>query len=310
MYMTWCVCHCLPMKPRPDRSLLNPDDTARAEAYSAIDELIRSALAYHTPERFVELMKFTRRLPKYSPFNCMLLHIQNPNLKYVARPQQWAAIGRKIKPGARPLVILAPMHPVMFVFEVSDTEGAPLPPEIEREIEDPFAVEGFIEAKTWERVLRGCGGLGIVVKEEPLGNNLAGDVRLIGVESSRYLLRLNAAHDSAARFATLAHELAHLFCGHLGRTESDFWEKRDDLSLASRELEAEAVAYLVASRFRLNTASQKYLSIYLTPGVTLPPYSMETILTAAGAVELMAKGQLPGKERARRRKAVESKPRS
>jgi hypothetical protein len=42
----------------------------------------------------------------------------------------------------------------------------------------------------------------------------------------------------------------------------------------------------------------------------LPPYSMETIITAAGAVELMAKGQLPGKERARRRKAVESKPRS
>lgn len=298
------------MKPRPDRSLLNPDDTARAEAYSAIDELIRSALAYHTPERFVELMKFTRRLPKYSPFNCMLLHIQNPNLKYVARPQQWAAIGRKIKPGARPLVILAPMHPVMFVFDVCDTEGAPLPPEIEREIEDPFAVEGFIEAKTWERVLRCCAGMGIVVKEEPLDSNLAGDVRLIGVESPRYLLRLNAAHDSAARFATLAHELAHLFCGHLGRTESDFWEKRDDLSLASRELEAEAVAYLVASRFRLNTASQKYLSIYLTPGVTLPPYSMETILTAAGAVELMAKGQLPGKERARRRRAIEAKLRS
>ena len=297
------------MKPRPDRSLLNPDDTARAEAYSAIDELIRSALAYHTPERFVELMKFTRMLPKYSPFNCMLLHIQNPNLKYVARPQQWAAIGRKIKPGARPLVILAPMHPVMFVFEVSDTEGAPLPPEIEREIEDPFAVEGFIEAKTWARVLRCCDGMGIVVKEEPLGSNLAGDVRLIGVESSRYLLRLNAAHDSAARFATLAHELAHLFCGHLGRTESDFWEKRDDLALASRELEAEAVAYLVASRFRLNTASQKYLSIYLTPGVTLPPYSMETILTAAGAVELMAKGQLPGKERARRKRVADGKPR-
>ena len=41
----------------------------------------------------------------------------------------------------------------------------------------------------------------------------------------------------------------------------------------------------------------------------LPPYSIETILTAAGAVELKAKRQLPGKERARRRKSVESKPR-
>ena len=298
------------MNPSLNLSLLDPDDAAREEAYSAIDELIRSALAYHTPERFVELMQFTRRLPKYSPFNCMLLHIQNPNLKYVARPQQWAGMGRKIKPGGRPLVILAPMHPVMFVFDVSDTEGAPLPLEIEREIEDPFAVEGFIETKTWGRVLRCCDGMGIVVKEEQLDSSLAGDVRPIGIESPRYLLRLNASHDSAARFATLAHELAHLFCGHPGKTESDFWEKRDDLALASRELEAEAVAYLVASRFKLNTASKKYLSLYLKPGVTLPPYSMETILTAAGAVELMAKGQLPGKERARRRKAAESKPRS
>ncbi len=289
---------------------LDPDEAAREEAYSAIDELIRSALAYHTPERFVELMKFTRRLPKYSPFNCMLLHIQNPDLKYVASPQQWAGMGRKIKPGGRPLVILAPMHPVMFVFDVSDTVGAPLPPDIEREIEDPFAVEGFIEAKTWKKVLRCCNQMGIQVKEEPLDITLAGDVRPIGIESPKYLLRLNAAHDSAPRFATLAHELAHLFCGHLGKTVSDFWEKRDNLTLASRELEAEAVAYLVASRFKLNTASKKYLSLYLTPGVTLPPYSMEIILTAAGAVELMAKGKLPGKERSRRRKEADGKPRA
>jgi len=37
---------------------------------------------------------------------------------------------------------------------------------------------------------------------------------------------------------------------------------------------------------------------------------METILTAAGAVELMAKGQLPGKERSRRRKEADGKPRA
>jgi hypothetical protein len=246
----------MPTEPQPAPSLLalDPDGSARQEAYSAIDELIRNALAYHTPERFVELMKFTRRLPKYSPFNCMLLHIQNPNLKYVARPQQWADMGRKVKPGARPLVILAPMHPVMFVFDVSDTEGSPLPPDIEREIEDPFAVEGSMSSSTWNKMESACKKMNIELQDVPLEASLAGDVRRV------------------------------------------------------RELEAEAVAYLVTSRIGLYTASKKYLSIYLQPGVTLPPYSMETILTAAGAVELMAKGKLPGKERARRKRAGESKP--
>lgn len=58
----------------------------------------------------------------------------------------------------------------------------------------------------------------------------------------------------------------------------------------------------------LITASKKYLSIYLQAGAELPKYSMETILTAAGAVELMAKGKLPGKERARRKRVADSKP--
>jgi len=297
------------MKPRSDHSLLDPDDAARAEAYSAIDELIRSALAYHTPERFVELMQFTRRLPKYSPFNCMLLHIQNPNLNYVARPQQWAAIGRKIKPGARPLVILAPMHPVMFVFDVSETVGAPLPPEIEREIEDPFAVEGSMSSTIWIKMESACKRMNIDLQDVPLEASHAGDVRRVPGPPPGYLVRLNEAHDASTSFATLTHELGHMFCGHLGKEGDEFWYNRDSLNLASRELEAEAVAYLVTSRMGLYTASKKYLSLYLQPGATLPPYSMETILTAAGAVELMAKGQLPGKERARRRKAVESKQR-
>lgn len=278
------------------------DDKARDEARSAIDELIRNALAYHTPGRFVELMQFTRRLPRYSPFNCMLLHIQNPQVTYVARPEQWAFLGRKIKPGARPLVILAPMHPVLFVFDVADTEGKPLPPAVVREIEDPFGVEGTISALTWGRIVRLSGRLDIEVREEALGKDLAGDVRASGQGSPRYLIRLNAEHEKVMRFATLAHELGHLFCGHQGGVSGDFWVARQSLNLAGRELEAEAVAYLVSSRFGLHTASKKYLSLYLKPDAVLPDFSMEAILTAAGAVEDMANGKLPGKERARRRR--------
>ncbi len=281
----------------------NGGDKARDEAHSAIDELIRSALAYHTPKRFVELVNFARRLPNYSPFNCMLLHIQNPQALYVARPQQWADLGRKIKPGARPLLILAPMHPVMFVFDVTDTEGRDLPPHVQQAIEDPFGVEGLIDSRTWTRALRGCEKMRINVSEEPLGSTLAGDVRLHIQAPFSYLLRLNSTHEQSVRFATLAHELGHLFCGHLGKLDTDCWENREPADLAGRELEAEAVAHLVASRFGLRTASKKYLSLYLTSEAALPQFSMESILTAAGAVEDLARGRLPGKERSRRKRA-------
>ena len=70
-------------------------------------------------------------------------------------------------------------------------------------------------------------------------------------------------------------------------------------------MEGKAVAYLVTSRMGLHTASKKYLSIYLKPDAVLPEFSMEAILTAAGAVEGKAKGILPAKERARRKKLNE-----
>ena len=78
----------------------------------------------------------------------------------------------------------------------------------------------------------------------------------------------------------------------------------------------EVLSYLVASRRKLTTASQKYLSGYLQSGTTLPPFSMEHILTAAHVVEEMASGRLPAREKARkqrerdraRKAAAKSKP--
>lgn len=67
-------------------------------------------------------------------------------------------------------------------------------------------------------------------------------------------------------------------------------------------MEAEAIAYLVASRRKLTTASQKYLSGYLQSGTALPPFSMEHILTAAHVVEEMASGRLPAREKARKQR--------
>ena len=96
-------------------------------ALSALDELFESSRTYRTSEQYVELMRFIKRFPKYSPFNCFLLHTQRPSVSYVATPNQWRKrFERTIKDGAHPLVILAPMSPVLFVFDAEDTEGKPL----------------------------------------------------------------------------------------------------------------------------------------------------------------------------------------
>lgn len=282
-------------------------DKDREEAKSAVNELIESALAYHTPERLGELMEFASRMPRYAPYNAMLLHVQHPKARYIASAREWAEMGLKVKPGARPLVVLQFMGPVRFVFDVADTYGDALPEAVKAELEDPFNAAGEVPDVVWERLLDLCAALRIRVVQAVLRVDLAGFVQ--HGTPGQYDIFLNESHDRPAQFATLAHELAHLFCGHLGRTETDFWDNRSDEELSTREMEAEAVAYLVASRRKLTTASSKYLSGYLKPGTALPSFSLEHILKAAGAIEEMVGGKFPAKERARRKKAGEVKPR-
>lgn len=283
------------------------NDKEREEAKSAVNELIESALAYHTPERLRELMEFASRMPRYAPYNAMLLHVQHPKARYIASAAEWAEMGIKVRPGARPLVVLKIMGPVRFVFDVADTYGNPLPVSVQAEIEDPFAAKGEIADHVWGRLLDLCAAMRIRVVHAVLDPDLAGFVK--HGPPGEYDLILNDSHDRATQFATLAHELGHLFCGHLGRTETDFWDNRSDEDKATREMEAEAVAYLVAMRRKLQTASSKYLSGYLRPRTVLPSFSLEHILKAAGAIEEMVGGKFPARERARRKKAGITKPR-
>jgi hypothetical protein len=76
-------------------------------------------------------------------------------------------------------------------------------------------------------------------------------------------LLLNSALSAEARYGTLAHELAHLYCGHLGTPNGRWWPDRRNLSHAVREFEAESVSYLVCVRLGIDTASDEYLAGYV-----------------------------------------------
>src|SRR5699024_854772 len=93
------------------------------DAKASIDALLASAGHYNSPDDFRALMKFVGKLPNYSPFNRMLIHIQDPGAAYVATASTWEhEFGRRIAPGAQPLIVLRPRGPVMVVFDVRRTE--------------------------------------------------------------------------------------------------------------------------------------------------------------------------------------------
>jgi len=74
-----------------------------------------------------------------------------------------------------------------------------------------------------------------------------------------YQLRINRNHSLATQFVTLAHELAHLYLGHLGADAYLKVTDRSRLKHSATELEAESVAYLVSHRRGISAKSQSYL---------------------------------------------------
>ena len=61
---------------------------------------------------------------------------------------------------------------------------------------------------------------------------------------------VNRNHPIETKFATIIHEIGHLYCGHLGTPEPKWWKARINLELNEREFEAESVCWMVCERLR------------------------------------------------------------
>lgn len=284
----------------------------RDAARHALDDLFSVARSYRTTREFKELLDFTIRFRLYSPFNAMLLHVQRPGATYVAPASRWRRVyGRRIRTGERPLVILQPMGPVMFVFDVAQTEpdrfGArELPPAVV----NPFQVEAGDVEDHLARTIANCARDGIGVQHVEMGSQGAGliqgvlpgdyiDFQTKGPPKPEYRriprqydLQLNSKHNASTAYATLVHELAHLYCGHLGTPNPDWWPDRRGLNVMEVEFEAESVSYLVCLRLGLRTPAAEYLSGYFQKHDETPQISLDRVLTSAGLIEQMGRRNL------------------
>src|SRR5262249_40999277 len=108
----------------------------------------------------------------------------------------------------------------------------------------------------------------------------------------RYELLINSSHSPESQYATLAHELGHLYCGHLGTPNEKWWPDRRGLPIEVCEFEAESISYLVCTRLGLETASAEYLAGYVHKCETTPPISFDRVMKSSWLIEQMGKGHL------------------
>lgn len=274
-----------------------------------LDELFILAGRYKSSDQFSELIKFLSTFKNYSIFNAMLVNIQMPGAKYVLPAKQWKQkYDRFPTPDAQPLIMLRPGGPVMFCFDVSQTQGRPLP----LEIENPFHVQGILPKGAYPLIILNAMHEGIKVKERPLGSTLGGYVRdandpyhVIGagifIDKNQKMLidggevpilseiTLNSNLSDGVNFATLTHELAHIYCGHVGPGCLGLWPDRANLTKSIREFEAETTSFLVCQRVGIDTPAARYLSRYLNANNEIPEINLDVVVRAAQKIESMAK---------------------
>ncbi len=288
-----------------------PPDENIAEletALNPVDEVFTSLTRFRNSYEFVELLQFISRFPNYSTFNGLLLYLQNPAATYVATARTWALKhNRKPKADARPMVILAPMAPILFLFDIQDTEGAAVPSTLMQ----PREIDEQQLGKLYATTLHNAAIHGIAVYEAALNHKEIDSVNRITPalrkkykalnlpKDTTYLIFIDETLPPASRYASLVHELGHIFCSHLGIDRHAWWPERLDLNIRGEEIEAAAVAYLVSRRNGLSANAEEYQLRFSEPHQEIPPISMNAVTQAAGYIEDMGKHrwQAPKKRR-------------
>lgn len=269
-----------------------------------LDELFNQVGTYNDSEDYKSLLAFVKKFPQIAPYNALLLHIQKPGSQYVATPEEWKKrFKRSIKPEARPLIILWPFGPVRFVFELGDTYGPePFPDNLLK----PFNVNGQLAIEKYDRLIANLPRIGVSYHEADHGTCSAGfieqadtwELTRINNRQAHILCHLvvNKNHSIKEKFATIAHELGHLHCGHLGIQVRGFCNDRRHLDKSTMEFEAESVSWLVCERASIHSPSAQYLNGYLDTNKRIPPISLEAVFKTAGLIESMMEKTIPWRD--------------
>lgn len=203
--------------------------------------------------RFDELVRLQARFMNYSFGNMLLVFWQMPDAQMLRTYQGWLRLGRHVKKGEHAIYILEPLpyvkkdsdgqevHRIWFRsaarFDISQTEGEP--------VKDVIYLDGQDPENVLERVINLASASGLTVETGK-------DLGLAAGETSSGKIALSYGNSPLANAATVVHELAHQYMGHLGSHKPR----------ALCEVEAESVSYIVntAMGYDVEQFSASYLA--------------------------------------------------
>jgi hypothetical protein len=261
-----------------------------------IDELIKRSWNLRDGKAFAKFIDFISKFDHYSRFNTMLVYLQNKEVTFFGGEAYWRKkFHRTIRREARPYVILAPMSPVMLVYDVFETEGKENPKNfLDNLLGDKlFEVKGHLNPKIYEGAIFTAKLWGIPVIYKPLSYFKGGYVTTAFTGRLEICLKDNASVEE--NFTVLIHELAHVLLGHTGhkelrKTNPDkrlLLPERQKLTRTTEELEAETISYLVSTKLGLIPRSEEYIAGYLKDVNDLLQFSYETVIKVTDKIENM-----------------------
>ena len=228
----------------------------------ALGLLHRGVADLMTSDGWRRALEFRSRFHAYSFFNASLILAQKPEATLVAGYRRWQEAGRFVRKGEKGIAILAPLlrqdpedpdnrvlvgFKTVYVFDVSQTEGEPVPrrpaPQL---LEDTPQDRAKLAGLTY-RLSAFCALRGVTVSfdfEHP---------HALGVyQPGARRIAVKPGLTTSQAFKTLCHEAAHMLL-HTGSEER-----------SSAELEAETAAFLTCHALGVDTSSYSfaYLAIW------------------------------------------------
>jgi hypothetical protein len=251
-----------------------------AELYTALVDEVHKLV---TSDGWRAWLQTAARLHQYSFLNTLLIHAQRPDATHVAGYRVWQSLGRQVDKGQRGIRILAPVVrrtelgqeqgepmpsdvPVRsgsarkvvdfrptYVWDVAQTSGKPLaaPPQ------SATAVPGHAPAGLWDALAAEVVRAGFRLGEQKLPGTMHGLT-----DFAARAVTIDPGADDAHRVVTLAHELAHIRLHDPYADGADATQTTERVATRNcrgdQEVEAESVAYLVATVHGIDTAAYAF----------------------------------------------------
>ena len=262
-----------------------------AQIETHLKQLAHETDAVKQSEKFRQYLDTMARFWKYSYRNQLLICHQMPTATRVAGYNTWRTLGRQVKRGSKAIKILAPstrkeIHPdpetgkdeemelVMFfpvnVFDISQTEGTPLP-----------TVEITLDGDTYKdflwHLLRFCDRHQILVNFRDLGIN--------GVYgySKGGSIAVSSRETVNTQVNTIIHEIAHELL-HQGE---------NTLGRRDKEIQAESVAHVVMRHFGLSGKSFNYLALWNADHRRIMASLQDIAVAAREIIEFLERHLMP-----------------